>query len=133
MLAVRSAVPATYVVPEFVEIGEKFCGADRSPLQADSSTGSSTEVSDKKCRWLLACRHFSLSSNSVSRGRFGAQFLRAAGERSPLGEGVPPGGGPRPPHAAQGPPCLCIIVSTARILLPSKPNRYYITTDFHRV
>jgi hypothetical protein len=45
MLAVRSAVPATYAVREFVEIGGKFCGADRSPLQADSSIGSSTEVS----------------------------------------------------------------------------------------
>ena len=51
MLAVRSAVPATYAVREFVEIGGKFCGADRSPLQAYSSTGSSTEVSGKKCRW----------------------------------------------------------------------------------
>ena len=48
------------------------------------------------------------SSNSVSRGRFRAQFLRAVGERSPLGEGVPPGVAPGT-QAAQGVPIYLLL------------------------
>jgi hypothetical protein len=126
MLAVRSAVPATYAVREFVEIGGKFCGADRSPLQADSSIGSSTEVSGKKCRWLLACQHFSLSSNSVSRGRFGAQFPRGGGALSTGGGGAP-WGGPRHPGCPRGTYISITMGVPQKILFGSKSHRYLAT------